>query len=116
MWFLHDGPPPHFSRAVRMWLHETFPERWIGRGDDAPVKWPPRSPDMNPLDFFFWGAMKAAVYKQNVDTEEQLWERIQNAANHIRLQQGVFERVRNSLRRRAEGCIQNNGERFEHLL
>ena len=27
-----------------------FPDAWIGRG--GPIPWPPRSPDLSPLDFF----------------------------------------------------------------
>lgn len=50
MWFMHDGAPPHFSLDVRNHLNVNFPNRWIGRGNDAPVNWPPRSPDLTPLD------------------------------------------------------------------
>jgi hypothetical protein len=51
MWFQHDGAPPHFSIDVRNHLNMTFRNRWIGRG--GPVQWPPRSPDMTSLDFFY---------------------------------------------------------------
>lgn len=50
MWFMHDGAPAHFTGAVREFLNNSYP-RWIGRG--GPTAWPPRSPDLNPLDFFF---------------------------------------------------------------
>ncbi|KAJ4440389.1 hypothetical protein ANN_08530 [Periplaneta americana] len=48
--FLHDGAPAHFSRTARRYLDRRFPDRWIGRG--GPIAWPPRSPDLNPLDFY----------------------------------------------------------------
>ena len=51
MFFMHDGAPAHFSRAVREYLNGRFREKWIGRG--GPIQWPARSPDLNPLDFFF---------------------------------------------------------------
>ena len=60
MWFQHDGAPVHSTRIVRDWLDQRFPGRWIGRG--GPVSWPLRSPDLNPLDFFLWGHVKAYVY------------------------------------------------------
>ncbi len=47
--FQHDGAPPHYSRTVRNFLDETFPE-WIGRR--GTIEWPPRSSDMTPPDFF----------------------------------------------------------------
>lgn len=51
IWFQHDGAPAHYSALVRDHLNRTFPGQWIGRG--GPVRWPPRSPDLNPLDFFY---------------------------------------------------------------
>ncbi|KAJ4432524.1 hypothetical protein ANN_21146 [Periplaneta americana] len=51
--FLHDGAPAHFSRTARRYLERRFPDRWIGRG--GPIAWPPRSLDLNPLDFYLWG-------------------------------------------------------------
>ncbi|KAJ4426512.1 hypothetical protein ANN_27326 [Periplaneta americana] len=51
--FLHDGAPAHFSRTARRYLDRRFPDRWIGRG--GPIAWSPRSPDLNPLDFYLWG-------------------------------------------------------------
>ncbi|KAJ4451308.1 hypothetical protein ANN_02769 [Periplaneta americana] len=58
--FLHDGAPAHFSRTARRYLDRRFPDRWIGRG--GPIAWPPRSPDLNPLDFYLWGHLKSLVY------------------------------------------------------
>ena len=45
--------PEYYSRLVTHHLNLTFPERWIGRGGH--VKWPPRSTELTPLDFFLWG-------------------------------------------------------------
>jgi len=49
MVFQHDGVPARYSRAVTHHLNLTFPERWIGRGGH--VQWPPRYPDLTPLEF-----------------------------------------------------------------
>nr|QLJ84872.1 transposase-like protein [Dichotomius schiffleri] len=38
MFFMHDGAPPHFARAVREYLNEQFADRWIGRGQEAPIQ------------------------------------------------------------------------------
>ena len=54
--FQLDGAPPHWGLDVRASLNEQFPGRWIGR--DGPTPWPPRSPDLTPLDFFLWGYVK----------------------------------------------------------
>ena len=50
LWFQHDGAPANFALDVREYLKNVFPNRWIGRG--GPVQWPPRSPDLTPMDFF----------------------------------------------------------------
>jgi len=57
--FQHDGVPAHYFRRVREILDECFPDRWIGRG--GPIVWQARSPDLNVLDYFVWGYVKAAV-------------------------------------------------------
>ena len=51
--FQQDGAPPHWGSDVRRFLDAAFLNRWIGR--DGPTPWPPRSPDITPLDFFLWG-------------------------------------------------------------
>ena len=48
MYYQRDKVPPHFSQVVRQFLNHKFPNRWIGRG--SAQNWPPRSPDLNPLD------------------------------------------------------------------
>ncbi|GFV11320.1 uncharacterized protein TNCV_3724091 [Trichonephila clavipes] len=66
MWFQQDGAPAHFSISVRNHLDATCGERWIGRG--GPVHWPPRSPDLSCLDYFFWWQMKSLVYETPVNS------------------------------------------------
>ncbi|GBL93892.1 hypothetical protein AVEN_153650-1 [Araneus ventricosus] len=56
VWFQHDGAPPHKISNVKQYLMETFQNQIIGYGGF--VEWPPRSPDLTPLDFFLWGHIK----------------------------------------------------------
>lgn len=51
MYFQHDGCSSHSTLLIRGWLDEYFPERWIGRY--GPIFFPPRSPDLTILDFFY---------------------------------------------------------------
>jgi len=62
MYFQHDGATSHYTRHVMQHLNDTFPNRWIGRG--STINWPPRSPDLTPLDFCLWGLMKSEVYRK----------------------------------------------------
>ncbi|GFV71322.1 hypothetical protein TNCV_1476271 [Trichonephila clavipes] len=47
----HDDTPEHFSIAVYNHLPLTFLRKFTGHG--GPDTQPPRSPDLNLLDFFF---------------------------------------------------------------
>ncbi|KAJ4439349.1 hypothetical protein ANN_07471, partial [Periplaneta americana] len=106
--FLHDGAPAHFSRTARRYLDRRFPDRrWIGRG--GPIAWPPRSPDLNPLDFYLWGHLKSLVYSSPVPDLESLRNRIVACSEDIRNTPGVWDRVRRSMRHLCEVCIQAGG-------
>ena len=62
MYFQHAGATSHYTRHVLQHLNDIFPNRWIGRG--STINWPPRSPDLTPLDFCLWGMMKSEVYRK----------------------------------------------------
>ncbi|GFU31632.1 uncharacterized protein TNCV_3282891 [Trichonephila clavipes] len=50
MSFQQDGAPSHYARHVHEHLDRTFPNRWIGPG--GLVAWPPRFPDLSPLECY----------------------------------------------------------------
>lgn len=114
MWYMHDGAPAHFSAAVREYLNNVYPDRWVGRG--GPQPWPARSPDLNSLDFFLWGHVKSLVYTTPINTLEELQERIVTAFETIRNTPGILQRVRESMRRRAEACLFSQGGHFQQFL
>jgi hypothetical protein len=113
MIYQHDGATPHFSLVARQHLNANF-LNWIGRG--GPINWPPRSPDLTPLDYFIWGHMKTIVYQQKVDTKEELLIRIQNATEFIRNDPEMIRRATGNMLRRAECCVHCEGRNFEQLL
>jgi hypothetical protein len=47
--FQQDGARAHYANIFTKFFEETFPRRWIGRGGRK--NWPPRSPDLTPLEF-----------------------------------------------------------------
>ncbi|GFX16657.1 transposable element tc3 transposase [Trichonephila clavipes] len=58
--FMQDGAPPHITRCVKDVLkHHFTEERVISR--QFSHLWPPRSPDLNPCDFWLWGHLKQLV-------------------------------------------------------
>jgi len=114
MYFQHDEAPPHYTRRMREFLNKTFPNRWLGRG--GPVAWPPRSPELTPLDFYLWGHMKSSVYETKFDSRAALRRRIFAAADHIRNHPHNISSATESLLIRAADCITTGGGHFEQVL
>lgn len=112
MWIQQDGAPPHNSCIVREFLQRQFPEKWIGT--NGPLLWPPRSPDLTPLDFFLWGYLKDKVYATQPTSLDDLIQRIKNACETI--SSYMLNSVYESIPQRFEYCINNGGKQFEHML
>jgi len=112
MWFQQDGAPPHFANTTKQLLYEKFGDKWIGRG--GPVEWPPRSPDLTPLDFFLWGYVKEKVMFEPPTTKENMKQRIRNACASVTSE--MLQNVRNNLLLRINTCLQVHGGHFEHLI
>jgi hypothetical protein len=68
-----------------------------------------------PSGFLHVGHLKPLVYAAPVDNEEALHHRTVDACQTIRNYPGNFERIRRSMMRRVESCIESHGH-FEHLL
>jgi hypothetical protein len=89
-------------------------DRWIGIGE--PTAWPQRSPDFNPMDSYLWGDLKSLVNAASVDNEEALHHRLVGVCQTIGNCPGIFARIRRSMMRRVEVCIESHGGHLEHLL
>ncbi|EZA58874.1 hypothetical protein X777_00695 [Ooceraea biroi] len=113
LWFMHDGTPAYFSRTAREFLNNNYINRWIGRG--GPIVWPARSSALNPLDFYLWGHLRLSfmilllllwkyseiVLSLRVAKYEIFWK---------------FLKVFESMRRRCEACINEEGNHFQQFL
>lgn len=114
LYYQQDGCPAHYQRAVRDILDSMFPERWIGRG--GPVPWPPRSPDLTPLDFFLWSELKRLVYRNEYNTRDELISAIVDAFNTVRSDRDTLLKLKDNQLKRARLCIERSGLHFEQLL
>ena len=68
--FQQDGAPAHRARGTVQLLTRETPD-FI-----PPSLWPPNSPDLNPVDYRVWGMLQERVYKENIRTLDELWQRI----------------------------------------
>ncbi|KAK3849715.1 hypothetical protein Pcinc_043543 [Petrolisthes cinctipes] len=48
----------HFARGTRDFINVMYSDKWIGLVG-GPIAWPPKSPDLTPLDFYLWGNLKS---------------------------------------------------------
>ena len=110
-WYIQDGAPAHRHGAVHNRLQELFPNRVVGLGHA--VEWPPRSPDLIPLDFWIWGDVKAKVYEQGPPASTQQLRRcIEQAFVEIRRTR-VTRRAVQAMRERAHKCVPLQGQHVE---
>jgi len=70
-----------------------------------------------PLEFCVWGWMKSEVYKEKVDTRDELVACIMNSAALIKQErQDDLRRATRTIAKRVEKCIEIDRGIFEHLL
>jgi len=68
-------------------------------------------------DFCVWGWMKSEVYKEKVNTRDELVSRIVNSAAIINQErQDDLRRATRIIAKGVEKCIEVDGGIFEHLL
>jgi len=68
-------------------------------------------------DFCLWGWMKSEVYKEKVNTRDELVARIMNIAAFIKQEhQDDLKGATRTVAKRVEKCIEVDGGIFEHLL
>ena len=108
--FMQDGAPAHTSRMAMEFLEEKFPGRLISNKSD--FIWPPRSPDLNPCDFFLWGYMKEELHRaQPVNTTE-----VKGLIREfmLGLTEELLRRVTEQFLSRVRRCIEVRGGVFEY--
>jgi hypothetical protein len=98
----------HTARSAQEWLSRHCPD-FIKKDD-----WPPNSPDLNPLDYYAWGAMLQMYHKcptkpttvaELKTVLEKIWEDLpQKSMNKAVL----------SFRKRLQSCVQKQGGHFEY--
>lgn len=109
-----DGAPPHNVAPVTQYLNERY-EFWIGR--HGTLRWPPNSPDLNPLDLFLWGYLKNKIYYDRPENINILRQKIENEIfllnrNHSDF---VLRTISSKLRKNLFSCRANDGDYVENL-
>ena len=101
----------HCTDANMRYLDNQFGDRVISRRCLRGREWPPRSPDLSPLDFCLWGYIKSKVISPRPATLNEL------QANMVRevaqIDPAMMRRAMLDMRERAVKCIAARGGHFE---
>lgn len=111
LWWAQDGAPPHRRRIVTERLQQLFGNRVIAL--NHPVEWPPRSPDLTPLDFFLWGYLKAQIFTTPPANLDDLEDRITRAVDNLREDRAMIRRAVAQMLQRAQLCLNRGGGHVE---
>jgi len=115
IWFQQDGCPAHNSRVIREYLHNVFPNRVLSTW--GTIRWPPRSPDLSPNDFFLWRYMKTKIYTFENDRPNNLAELQQKIINTFDdIPPAILQNAQRGFYDRLAYCFEATGRRFEHLM
>jgi hypothetical protein len=106
--FMQDGATPHTAKTVKEYLLSTFGNRVISRGHE--FGWPGYSPDLNPLDFAFWGFIKDLVGQHHYSTMDELKEAI--IEEFAKMSTSFYQNSVYSLINRCYLCLEVNGGTF----
>jgi len=105
--FQQDGATIHTARRTQEWCEDKKNVPDFIRKD----QWPPRSPDLNPLDYSIWSILlQRACNRPHPDLDslrgalEREWEP---------LDEEVLRRIVDDFPRRVDACVEAEGGHFE---
>lgn len=104
-----DGATCHTSKRTRATVAEIFNDRIIIK-----PRWPARSPDLTPLDFYLWGNLKEKVYKDTPESLDCLEHNITQSIRNIVVEE--IELVFKNMMKRLQMCLDCDGHHFQHFM
>lgn len=96
-YFMQDKSPIHTARATDIWLEQHQIQT---------LPWPTKSPDMNPIENV-WAEMERQTCHRHVQTQEELWEMIQET--FINLTDEYISNLIKSMPKRLQMVIEAQG-------
>ena len=105
-YFQQDGATPHTADAVQSWLKGKFSDKFLDK-----KMWPPRSPDLNPCDYYLWGHLKSVVYNPIPSTIDELKANIEREIKKI--SKNILNSVFCNLEKRCHLVISAEGGHIE---
>jgi len=79
--YQQDGATCHTSKKSSGWCRRNL-YNYVKKQD-----WPANSPDLNPLDYYFWSVVIKKMPKKRCETKEELIEAIEISMNKVSIQE-----------------------------
>ena len=114
MWWFQDGAPAHRLGLVTERLHILFRERVVSLNEA--IEWPPRSPDLTPLDFFLWRYLKSKVFSIPPPNLDAMKRRIRVEIDVLKQNRAMIRNIMQGMERRAIKCIEREGAQVEGVF
>ena len=112
LWLQQDGVRVQTTNEVLDFLKSKL-NGWV-ISNRLDFSWPAKSPDLNQLDYYFYGAAVVEVNKKNPKTIFDLKKVVEDYANQVT--RDKLHRVADNFRERVKICYQKDVGHFEHLL
>lgn len=110
-WWQQDGASPHTAETSLSFLRGQFVHIFAKGGD---IEWPALSPDLNPLDYWFWADLKRRLRDFPTRTIDEVKDSIENVITQIQFDQLHVNPLRH-FSHRLKLMLDQNGGHSEHL-
>jgi len=103
--FQQDGATSHTANITQTWCREHLPRFW------SKEKWPPCSPDLNPMDFSIWSVLEARACSKAHHSVQDLKIALERAWKDI--PQDIMRAAAEDVRSRLRQVAAKKGGHFE---
>ena len=107
-----DNAPSHVSKEALQWINRHIGTVAGGRR----IRFPPNSPDLNPLDFSVWTRLEDEVTKEKCETLLDVRVALKKYCDSLMSDTDYLKEIANHWVKRVEKCIEQEGGHFEHML
>ena len=110
---MQDGAPPHTAGGTITFLQKLFRNRLLALGTTR--DWPPHNPDLNPLDYWFWGgrAAKGSIYAKCSATLDDLKQEVSDYFQAVPRE--TYRKVGQNFRVRINACLNRERAHIENV-
>lgn len=96
---VHDNSPIHTAKKVKEWLENH---------NISVLKWPPYSPDLNPIENL-WSRMEYLMQNRKPENEENLWLLVKNTFDELVSDEQYIKKLAQSMTKRLKDVYNAKG-------